>query len=95
MARRAVWTRVMHRSGLERPHFVATGIVAVAPDHTFAVTHAAGEGDRDAANNPEELRASREVPILRPRDLRHLRNRARCGSFHATQRIGSVLLSRM
>ena len=33
MARRAVWTRVMHRRGLERPHFVATETVAVAPDH--------------------------------------------------------------
>jgi hypothetical protein len=33
MARRAVWTRVMHRSGLERPHFVATETVAVAPAH--------------------------------------------------------------
>ncbi len=33
MARRAVWTQVIHRSGLERPHFVATETVAVAPDH--------------------------------------------------------------
>ncbi len=33
MARRAVWTRVMHRSGLERPHFVATESMAVAPAH--------------------------------------------------------------
>ncbi len=33
MAPRAVWTRVMHRSGLERPHFVATETVAVAPAH--------------------------------------------------------------
>jgi len=33
MAQHSVWTRVMHRSGLERPHFVATETVAVAPDH--------------------------------------------------------------
>src|SRR6266576_1135414 len=33
MARRAVWTRAKHRSGLERPHFVATETVAVAPAH--------------------------------------------------------------
>src|SRR6267378_8713766 len=44
MARRAVWTRVMDRSGLERPHFVATGTVAVAPAHTNSAKHAAGEG---------------------------------------------------
>ena len=28
------------------------------------------KGDRDAASHPEELRASREIRILRPRDLR-------------------------
>ena len=31
MARRSVWTRAKHPAGLERPHFVATGTVAVAP----------------------------------------------------------------
>jgi hypothetical protein len=33
----------IHRSGLEQPHFVATGTVAVAPAHTNAAKHAAGE----------------------------------------------------
>jgi len=31
MARRSIWTRAKPRNGLERPHFVATGTVAVAP----------------------------------------------------------------
>src|SRR6266436_5911856 len=31
MVRRSFWTRAKHRNGLERPHFVATGTVAVAP----------------------------------------------------------------
>src|SRR5439155_27318290 len=46
MTRRAVWTRVMHRSGLERPHFCTRfrgqSESWVAPAHTFAAKHAAG-----------------------------------------------------
>src|SRR6266480_4643401 len=84
MARHAVWTRVMHRSGLERPHFspLARGekSAGVAPAHTFSEKRVSGRGGNGyAAINPEELRASREVRILRPRDLRHMRNRTRCG----------------
>ena len=46
MARRAVWTRVMHRSGLERPHFspLARGekTAGVAPAHTFSEKRVSG-----------------------------------------------------
>jgi len=46
MTRRAVWTRVMHRSGLERPHFCTRfrgqSESWVAPDHTFGAKHGAG-----------------------------------------------------
>jgi len=50
-------------------------------------------GNRYAASHPEELRATHESRLLRSGDLRQMRNRARCGSFHAVRRIGSVLLS--
>jgi hypothetical protein len=43
-ARRSVWTRVMHCSGLERPHFVATETVAVAPAHKNAAKHSRAKG---------------------------------------------------
>jgi hypothetical protein len=75
----------------ERPYFVATGTVAVAPAHMNAAKHAAGEGGSYAISHPEELRASRELRILRPRDLRQMRNRTRCGSIHAERRVGSLL----
>jgi hypothetical protein len=51
------------------------------------------KGKRHAASHPEKLRASCELRMLRSRHLRQMRNRTRCGSFHATQRITSVLLS--
>ena len=36
IARRSLWPRPKHRVGLERPHFVATETVAVAPaQHNF------------------------------------------------------------
>src|SRR6267143_1949788 len=44
-----------------------------------------------AISHPEELRASREVRILRPRDLRQMRNRARCGSIRAGRRVGGLV----
>ena len=74
----------IRRSGLERPHFspLARGekSAGVAPAHTFSEKRVSGRGGNGyAAINPEELRASREVRILRPRDLRHMRNRTRCG----------------
>jgi len=47
----------------------------------------AGEGGSYAISHPEELRASREVRILRLRDLQQMRNRARCGSIHAERRV--------
>src|SRR6266576_6184978 len=52
MARRAVWTRVMHRSGLERPHFVATETVAVAPDHERSRQQEATCCDAVSSENP-------------------------------------------
>jgi len=36
MAKPSIWTRATYRNGLERPHFVATKTVAVAPAHTFS-----------------------------------------------------------
>lgn len=44
MARHSVWTRANHRNGLERPHFVATGTVAVAPAHELLSTPHRDEG---------------------------------------------------
>jgi hypothetical protein len=63
--------------------------------HVHYDTRCVAKGSKYAASHPEELRASRELRILRSGNLRQMRNRTRCGSFHATQRIGSVLLSRM
>ena len=94
MARHAVWTRVIHRSGLERPHFRChEKRGGRSSPHVRYDARRGAKGNRYVASHPEELRASREVWMLRPRDLRHLRNRARCGSFHAVRPIGSVLLS--
>ena len=56
-------------------------------------TSCTAKGNRHAASRPEKLPASRELRMLRSGNLRQMRNRARCGSFHAVRRIGSVLLS--
>ena len=40
------------------------------------------KGDRDAASHPEELRASRELRILRSGNLRQMRNRTRRFTRH-------------
>jgi hypothetical protein len=48
VTRHAVWTRVMHRSGLERPHFspLARGekTAGVAPAHRFSERRVSGRG---------------------------------------------------
>jgi len=61
--------------------------------HVLREARLGARGNKHAANYAEELRASREVWMLCPRDLRQMRNRARCGSFHAVRQIRSVLLS--
>ncbi len=91
MARHSVWTLVIHRSGLERPTSLPRESWRSLQTTRLLLRTPRAKGDRDAANNPEELRASREVPILRPRDLRHLRNRARCDSIHAERRVGGLV----
>jgi hypothetical protein len=65
MALRATRTRVMHRSGLERPHFVARETVAVAPAHKLNPGFVRGVFCRRASREiPEEPRRGRESEPL-------------------------------
>src|SRR6266436_3794487 len=66
-------------------------IVGRSSPHVRCEARRGAKGDRDAASHPEELRASREVRILRPRDLRQMWNRPRCGSLHAERRVGGLV----
>src|SRR5947208_14118965 len=61
--------------------------------HVHYDTRCVAKGSKYAASHPEELRASRELRILRSGNLRQMRNRTRCGSLHAARRSGSALLS--
>src|SRR5207302_7842871 len=49
------------------------------------------KGNRYAASHPRELRASRAVRLLRSGNLRQMRNRARCGSFHTERRVWGLV----
>src|ERR1700730_114519 len=61
--------------------------------HVLREARLGARGNTYAASYPKELRAFRELRLLRSGNLRQMRSRARCGSFHAVRRIGSVLLS--
>ena len=64
MARHSVWTRANPRNGLERPHFVATGTVAVAPAQESLRTPHRDEGpscfDTTRTQKPKESKALSE-----------------------------------
>lgn len=64
MARHSVWTRANPRNGLERPHFVATGSVAVAPAQELFRTPHRDEDPRcldpTRAQKPNESKTTSE-----------------------------------